>query len=185
MREQLTNALDHEWIRCGRDRAPLAVLVIRVEGLASFRNASEPETTSNCLKAIVAIIRIFCIRRRDRVLRHGEDGFIALMPNTHSDGANHVANRIANAVRDLQLMPGGMRGGDAATVSVGGAVVVPGDGDSAAGLLQRAEHALEMSRKLGRIHLEGNCPAPAPQHLEISKRFTDPNQNQIKRRGAD
>ncbi len=184
-REQLMNSLDHEWIRCGRDQAPLAVLAIKVEGLARFRNASGPDAAANCLKAVVALVRIFCIRRRDRVFRDSEEGFIAILPDTHTEGAGHVANRIANGVRDLQLAPGDFKALDVASVSIGGSVAVPGKAGSAADLLRRAEDALATARSRGEIWIAGDRPAPTPQQVEKPSNFSGRKQNPDRRRSSD
>lgn len=159
-REQMMGALHHEWIQCGRELAPLALLVVHVEHLAKFRETSGQDAAASCLKAVVAMIRVFCIRRRDRVFRHGGDEFIAVLPKTHKDGARHVATRIANGVLNLQLTPPGSASAEAATVSVGGAVVIPAEGDSAAELLARAEHALQAARSRGEIWIVGDCGLP-------------------------
>mgnify|MGYP001766358143 CR=1 FL=1 len=156
----MLTALDHEWIQCGREQSPVALLVFHVEQLAKFRETSGQDAAASCLKAVVAMIRVFCIRRRDRVFRHGDDGFLAILPKTHKDGARHVATRIADGVYNLHLSPPGAASAEAATVSVGGAVVVPAEGDSAAELLARAEHALETARSRAEIWIAGDGELP-------------------------
>lgn len=166
-RERMLASLDHEWAQCGQEQAPLALLIVHVEHLAKFKEMAGPEAAQSCLKAVVAMIRVFCIRRRDRVFRHGEDSFIALLPKTHKEGARHVAARIAEGVLNLQLTPPGAASAEPATVSVGGAVAVPCDSDSAAELLARAEHALDASRSRGEIWIVGD--SGIPQQKGISK----------------
>lgn len=165
IREQMLGALHHEWVQCGHERAPLALLVVHVEHLAKFRETDGQSAAASCLKAVVAMIRVFCIRRRDRVFRHGEDEFIAILPKTHKDGARHVATRIANGVINLQLTPPGAASAEPATVSVGGAVVVPSEGDSADELLAKAEHALKAARSRGEIWIVGESGLPAQKGI--------------------
>lgn len=166
-RERMLASLDHEWAQCGQEQAPLALLAVHVEHLAKFQEVAGQDAAESCLKAVVAMIRVFCIRRRDRVFRNGGDCFIALLPKTHKEGARHVATRIAEGVLNLQLTPPGSATAEAATVSVGGAVTVPAEGDSAAALLSRAEHALDASRSRGEIWIVGD--PGIPQQKGISK----------------
>ena len=186
--ELFRNALQGEWRRCGTEAVPLTVLAIRVDGLGTLAAQPDHAGVRACMHAVAGTVRVLCIRRRDRVFLRGNDGFLALLPATHAEGAKHVASRIANAVRELQLPHPAAPSTPLVTVSVGGVVIVP-TGDSASpAFAQHLEQALAAAEAGSGIHVINNCPPaqkpPASFREKLRALFSQPAPP-LKRRRTD
>jgi diguanylate cyclase (GGDEF)-like protein len=89
------------------------------------------------------------VREVDTLARYGGEEFVVVLPETSSDGAQNLADRICTAIRsapftseddDLHLE---------VTVSIGGAVY-PEHGSASRELLQEADRALYRAKNAGR-----------------------------------
>jgi diguanylate cyclase (GGDEF)-like protein len=101
-------------------------------------------------KVIVAVARAIseAVRSFDVVARYGGEEFAVVLPETTSEGAMQVAERVRRAVKATVGAPG--RGGHrTVTVSIGVATA-PADGKTPAELVGRADDALYRSKEGGR-----------------------------------
>ncbi len=89
----LSEVLRREGRRSVRTRQPLSLLFIDLDGFKEFNNTYGHQRGSRVLVEAGAVIRN-CVRATDVVARFGGDEFSVVLPNTGSDRAMAVADRV-------------------------------------------------------------------------------------------
>jgi diguanylate cyclase (GGDEF)-like protein len=130
---RLLDAFDLEIKRYGRTERSFAVLVFDLDGLKKINDVHGHLVGSRALCRLANILRVHC-REMDTAARYGGDEFVVLLPETESEAAQHVAQRISERLRD---------DGEDPSISVtSGAAIFPYDGKSIDELLGTADQAL-------------------------------------------
>ena len=144
-RRHFDNQLEREILRSRRSGEPLGLLLLYLDGLKEyddrFLNASE-----NIVLQEFAGILGGSLREVDTVARMGGSGFAIILPESNTDGALALANRIIRRFR-RHLFPNtdGIRTGHL-SVSVGIASF-PADSFDKADLYSKADRALQAARE--------------------------------------
>jgi diguanylate cyclase (GGDEF)-like protein/PAS domain S-box-containing protein len=135
---RLLDALDLEVKRYGRTTRPFAVLLIDLDGLKKINDAHGHLVGSRALCRVANILRSHC-REIDTAARYGGDEFVVVLPETESEAALHVAQRISKRLSE--------DGEPTLSVSVGTAIF-PHDGKSINELLAAADRALYREKRV-------------------------------------
>ncbi len=130
---RLLDALDLEIKRYGRTGRPFAVLLLDMDGLKKINDAHGHLAGSRALCRLASILRMHS-REIDTAARYGGDEFVLVLPETESEAARRVAERVSERLRDDGEEP-------PVTVSVGTAIY-PRDGRTIEELLSAADRAL-------------------------------------------
>ncbi len=130
---RLLDALDLEIKRYGRTGRPFAVLLLDMDGLKKINDAHGHLAGSRALCRLASILRMHS-REIDTAARYGGDEFVLVLPETESEAAQRVAERVSERLRDDGEEP-------PVTVSVGTAIY-PRDGRTIEELLSAADGAL-------------------------------------------
>lgn len=103
-------------------------------------------------RALVAAARAFrqVVRATDHVARYGGDEFLILLPQTNLDGARVLAQRLKSALAEQAAQMAPLR----LTASIGVAALVPGSGEQAETLRDRADGALLRAKRAGGDRIE-------------------------------
>jgi diguanylate cyclase (GGDEF)-like protein len=103
------------------------------------------------LNAVAECIKTSVQRSADLVARYGGEEFVIILPNTNSDGAFRVAERIRIAIFSLKLAHSRSDMDDYVTISSGVATIIPTmNGGNPQGLVKTADDALYASKEAGR-----------------------------------
>lgn len=140
-------SLERELSRAARRKQILAVLMLDVDHFKQFNDTHGHVAGDAVLREIAKIFQAN-IRAEDVACRYGGEEFTILLPDVSADIALERAEKILEAVANLQVTL------DTQTyrefgVSIGIAFY-PADGDSADLLLRRADEALYRSKRNGR-----------------------------------
>ena len=103
-----------------------------------------------------------CVKGKDTAARYGGEEFAIILPDTSSGGATVVAENIRKTVASKKLVRKGEDGNlGIITMSLGVTAYVPGEPVSE--LMERADKALYLAKKLGRnrVICEDSMPAEA------------------------
>ena len=119
-RRQLEKALTEEWLRAQRSTAPLALLIVDIEGFTAFNAEFGEEKADACLKSVAEVLRLAACRPNDVIGRYAGGKFAVLLPHTDTRGASHVAQRAIDAVNDLQILNSVSNGHTRIKLSIGG-----------------------------------------------------------------
>jgi diguanylate cyclase (GGDEF)-like protein len=102
-RRSFDEALDQEWRRCLRAGEPISILMIDVDHFKRFNDRYGHPAGDSCLCSVALALRSSTQRPSDFVARYGGEEFVILLPNTHRKGAQYLANRVLQNIRDLAL----------------------------------------------------------------------------------
>jgi diguanylate cyclase (GGDEF)-like protein len=123
--------------------------MLDVDRFKSFNDTYGHQRGDNCLKQIAEACMDVVARPGDLVARFGGEEFVVVLPNTDSEGAVQVANKICESLRSRGLphtdSPFGI-----ITVSIGCATLVPQTGRLAPDLIAIADNALYAAKHNGR-----------------------------------
>lgn len=150
----LSQVLRRETKRASRSGRPLSLLFIDLDGFKSINDSHGHLYGSRALVEAASVIRASA-RETDIVARFGGDEFALVLPDTGSDGAVFVGERIREKIAAWSFLRGdGLS--IALTVSVGVATL-PDVAASAEQLIQAADEAMYVVKERGKngIHVSG------------------------------
>jgi diguanylate cyclase (GGDEF)-like protein len=152
--DALTGLANHRGFNSAMERAlagsqrygrPLAVLFIDVDYFKQLNDASGHTAGDAALIEFAEVVQR-CLRESDVLARWGGEEFVALLSETSAAGALETAERICDAVAKHPFDSGGSR---RLTCSIGIAAN-PGDGNDGPSLLDAADRAMYIAKRLGR-----------------------------------
>ncbi len=155
-RRALMECLHAEWTRFARAGKPLAVLCLDVDHFKAINDSAGHAAGDAALVGLAQVLRDH-IRQGDVVGRNGGEEFVVVLPETDTQAAVEVAERLRRAVAQAErLHP--LRT-QALTVSIGAACATASDPHFDA-LLARADAALYRAKNGGRNRVVAGTTDP-------------------------
>jgi diguanylate cyclase (GGDEF)-like protein/PAS domain S-box-containing protein len=148
-RRHFDEVLSTSWTRARSGGWPIAVLMIDVDHFKQFNDCYGHQRGDACLREVACAISDGLFHTDDLVARYGGEEFAVILPRTNIDNAMSVAERIRQAVMDLQW-PHASAPLGIVTVSVGVAAASPIPGGSPEAVVTAADEALYASKSGGR-----------------------------------
>lgn len=149
------DALPKEIERSQRHKREMAVLLVDIDHLSRVNDLLGQEKGDAVIKHVAKVLKA-SLRDIDVPCRYGAEEFALILPETNSQSAHEVAERLRQTVRN-ETVPGiGM-----VTVSIGLASF-PSNAENAANLMRVAEEALDVAKFEGRDRVkvtEAGVPA--------------------------
>ena len=152
-RRLLMNRLEDEWRRALRSSEPLSVLLIDVDFFKLYNDHNGHPAGDACLQTVAGVLRACANRPSDLAARYGGEEFVMLLPHTDDAGAQNVAMRVMQKLREAAVLHDVSPQGPYVTVSIG---IVSGQASSlssAANWLAQADLALYQAKAQGRNRL--------------------------------
>ena len=131
-----------------RHMQPLSLLMLDIDHFKQVNDTHGHGAGDDVLKAVAASIKNQ-LRNVDMVFRYGGEEFLILLSNTSREAAALVGERLRCAVQAEDYPANGCT--VELTVSLGCSTLLPGE--SAESLLRRADSALYVAKREGRIRL--------------------------------
>ena len=153
-------ALEREWRRCKREKKPLAVMLVDVDHFKDYNDHYGHLKGDECLQALATELRRYGRRGGDLVARFGGEEFVLLYPGVEEAEAMQLASRVCRAVRMLGMPHKPNPRVGEVTISVGAAVMVPGERNCAEQLLEATDRALYHAKTAGRDTWKLYSPPP-------------------------
>lgn len=150
-RHYLNNHLDNMVRQALTNGKNLALMIMDMDHFKSVNDTHGHDVGDKVLKQLAGII-IRASRSTDLAARFGGEEFVMLMPETDPLAALNAANRMREIV---ETTPFDIGGGNTLnrTISIGVASLLA-EGDSAEGLLKRADEALYSAKNAGRNNVK-------------------------------
>jgi diguanylate cyclase (GGDEF)-like protein len=138
----LHERLTEELSRARHERHPVALLFCDLDSFKDFNDRLGHAAGDTALRATARIIES-CTRRADLCARYGGEEFVVVLPGAAEPEAVDIARRIRAAVAQRHHDSGGL------TISIGVATY-PAAAETKEGLLEAADRALYVAKRLGR-----------------------------------
>jgi diguanylate cyclase (GGDEF)-like protein len=149
-RRHFNAALENAWRRALRKQQKIALLSIDVDFFKGVNDCHGHTYGDGCLVAIAEVLRMQAHRPEDAVARIGGEEFVVLLPDTDVHGAELVAIRLHEAIRELGVVNEASPFGKRLTVSIGICAAEPQAGMGMMPLVDGADRALYQAKDMGR-----------------------------------
>ena len=150
-----------EFIRAARYSRPLSLVMVDVDHFKEVNDRFGHLIGDAALRHISEIMKL-CVREADMIARYGGEEFVIILPETDSEGAGYIAERVRKEIEASDFSVD-QHGAIRLTVSLGIACMNFGneypDLDK---LLQSADDAMYRAKKNGR-----NCVSYSPDFMNM------------------
>jgi diguanylate cyclase (GGDEF)-like protein len=102
-RQSFSDTMEREFKRSQRDQLPLSVIMCDIDNFKAYNDSYGHSNGDLCLKKVAQAIRNSLKRAGDFCARYGGEEFIVILPNTSSDGAVHLAERIRLNIEEMGI----------------------------------------------------------------------------------
>jgi len=160
-RRYFDKKLPTEYRRSFREKNWISLLMMDIDHFKQFNDTHGHQAGDKVLQEVAKAVEQVVKRPSDAVSRYGGEEFAILLPNTDTEGAALVAERVRSCVEDLEIEWQGeiLK----VTTSIGLAGCIPASRDEFELLTKQADNYLYVAKEQGRncvIH-EGNDPSAA------------------------
>ncbi|AHE98570.1 GGDEF domain-containing protein [Thioalkalivibrio paradoxus] len=162
-RRKLDETIASEWIRARRQQKPLAMALCDVDFFKAYNDRYGHQAGDECLQQIGDIFRNQVQREGDLVARYGGEEFVVLLPDTDTDGARRVGDRLLEAVARADLLHEASPLGGRVTLSIGVAATVP-RGDDEGQLFAEVDRLLYQAKQQGRNRVVSGTVSTGDTH---------------------
>jgi diguanylate cyclase (GGDEF)-like protein len=155
--------LDEEAKRCGRYGRQFSLLVMDIDHFKKFNDSYGHQTGDEVIKLVAGVVKRTVRTGVDFPGRYGGEELVLVLPETNTEGALIVADRIRQQVESTQLQ-GPKKEVLNVTISIGVATF-PMMGGTAVELFAHADQALYSSKQNGR----NRCTIYSPEEKSAPK----------------
>jgi len=141
-RRYLDVVLAQEWLRLGRDRKPLSLLMADIDFFKPYNDYYGHLAGDQCLIEVAQAFQASIRRPDDVVARYGGEEIAVVLPNTDQNGAVAVAQKLVQALAEKHILHQASPVCDYVTVSIGVATMIPDLKQGVDLLLRQADTAL-------------------------------------------
>ena len=149
-RRYFDEQLEREWGRTIRESAPIALIIVDIDYFKLYNDTYGHQAGDKCLHDVAQAIAKCLQRSGDFIARYGGEEFAIVLPNTNSQGAYHVAQKIRQTIKNLKIPNSASLHDTIVTISLGIASIIPSVNLGYEILIQAADRALYWSKNQGR-----------------------------------
>lgn len=153
-RRRFDEALKVEFYRLKRSGAPLSLILLDVDHFKNFNDRYGHLAGDKCLRRLAETMRHAVTRASDLVARYGGEEIAVVLPETGSQGAEAMAERIRLMVEQLAIPHESSAVAGHVTVSLGVATVETTGMESPDEVVALADKALYLAKQSGRNRVE-------------------------------
>lgn len=149
-RRSFDAALPSFWQRARQKETPLALVLVDMDRFKPFNDTYGYQAGDQCLKKIAQTMAACIQGDEERIARFGGEQFAVIVPDSDSEAANSLAEKIRSQIEALHIPHQGEGAFGVVTVSVGVASMQPTRDNTYEQLIARANRALFAAKKGGR-----------------------------------
>ncbi|RJP19943.1 MAG: diguanylate cyclase [Candidatus Omnitrophota bacterium] len=154
-RRKFDEMLDQEWKRATRAHTPLSIILIDIDFFKNYNDFYGHTAGDDCLRKVARGLKLCINRPEDFLGRYGGEEFVVLLPNTNAAGAKIMAEKLRQAVENLDIPHSYSPISAHVTISLGVAATIPVEPhDSGISLVESADRMLYESKKKGRNQVQ-------------------------------
>ena len=171
-RRHFDRVLDRELRRARRDRQPLSLIFLDLDGFKGFNDSYGHAQGDEVLRRVAVTLDETFRRGGDLVARYGGEEFAVVLPGIDARRAGLYAERLRRRIWRLAIPNLASQAADRVTISAGVATLAPDSPNFAATtadtLLRAADQALYRAKCLGRNRISIAANAPDPALVELA-----------------
>ena len=156
-RRNFSETIFREFRRARRDHKPLSVIMCDIDRFKDYNDRYGHAAGDECLRKVAQAMTGTLNRVSDFCARYGGEEFVIILPNTHNDGAIHIAGKIREAVQALGIVHERSLPLKVVTLSLGVTTMETEPVLSDEELVKRADKALYKAKEEGRNRVEVFC----------------------------
>ena len=149
-RRNFERVMEKEWRRGYRSDGPLGLLMIDVDHFKSYNDHYGHQSGDECLRQVARVLKDALQRPGDIICRYGGEEFAAILPDTPTEGAIIVAEKLRSEMEKTSLPHQHSMVANVVTLSIGAASIKPTKAGTPATLIEQADQALYMAKERGR-----------------------------------
>ncbi|WP_240776363.1 diguanylate cyclase [Nitrincola alkalilacustris] len=149
-RRHFDDVYEREWRRAQRQGTSLSLVLADIDFFKGYNDHYGHQAGDACLRNVARGVCEQIHRPADLAARFGGEEFICMLPDTPTEGAEEVAERIREAVEALALPHAASAIAPHVTLSLGVATALEPVTTSAEALLKLADEQLYTAKKAGR-----------------------------------
>jgi diguanylate cyclase (GGDEF)-like protein len=149
-RRAFDDLFEREWRRASRNRSAVSLLMLDIDHFKAYNDAYGHLVGDDCLKQVAIALAQALVRPADFVARFGGEEFVCVLPETDGDGALVMAEKLRQAVEQLQIPHRMSPTTDRVTISCGVATQMPDTDRDSAALVGMADEQLYRAKHAGR-----------------------------------
>ncbi len=149
-RRRFDDYLEAEWRRQKRARKPIALAMCDVDRFKAYNDLYGHQAGDACLRTVAGVIRDSMFRAGDLCARFGGDEFAVILPETGTNGARCVVDRMRRRIEEARVPHAGSDAAPVVTISCGAVSVVPGGAAGPDALIREADRRLYRAKQDGR-----------------------------------
>ena len=149
-RRMLDLTLKNEFNHSMRYKKPLSILMIDVDFFKSYNDVFGHLVGDDALRKIAGLIKDCVHRKSDLVARYGGEEFCVVLPDTPSENAHQIAEKIREKVFAEKIDRNPIQGLKWITVSIGIKTLIVDEGIDIPIVISQADAALYQAKNAGR-----------------------------------
>jgi len=138
------------WRQSRRDQSQLTLLLVDIDHFKAFNDLYGHQAGDDALKRVAEVIATCAQRPLDFAARFGGEEFALVLYGPAQDFGREIPEMLRRSVEEQKISHAESTTGPWLTVSVGVAIVSPGNERSLAGAIQLADEALYQAKEDGR-----------------------------------
>lgn len=139
-----------QWLSSRRSGNLLSLIMIDVDNFKKYNDTYGHAAGDAVLKAISNVLNSTIKRPDDTISRYGGEEFVATLPNTDSDGAKFIAEKLRRSVEDLKIPHESSDTSDYVTISLGGITSNPEKNSTLTEFLKTSDQMLYLAKAAGK-----------------------------------
>ncbi len=148
-RRRFDEVLEVELHRAARVGKPLALMMLDVDWFKRYNDHYGHPGGDACLRKVARLLQAHACRAGDLAARYGGEEFVMLIAETEVDGAISLAEKIRQSLEAMNL-PHAQSSFACVTTSIGVAVLVPDEYQTAEMFIRMADKAMYQAKTQGR-----------------------------------
>jgi diguanylate cyclase (GGDEF)-like protein len=160
-RRMFDEVMEKEWRKMVRGKSPLGLILMDVDFFKRYNDLYGHQAGDKCLVEVADAISKNIRRPADLAARYGGEEFVVILPNTDSEGAFFIAEKIRKTIMDLNIKHGVSDVSEFITLSLGVGTVIPQHGDDLNQFIKEVDQALYYSKQTGRNRTSATSEMPS------------------------
>jgi diguanylate cyclase (GGDEF)-like protein len=153
-RRHFDEVLTNEYARHARSGAKLSLIIMDIDYFKAFNDYYGHVEGDECLRQIGRVMAVNAAREADLAARYGGEEFVYILPETDSEGAKIIAEKLLHGIRNLAIPHAKSKVSKVVTASLGVVSVTCYNGGSAVDIMTEADKLLYLAKSNGRNRVE-------------------------------